>query len=189
MVKQLHFYLITAVVMTVTHSILAQNSEKVYKTDHGYISFFSETPIENIDAKSYSMISAINPNTKNITAVMMINSFKFKNSLMESHFNERYMESEKYPKLWFSGVINENIDLTKPGIYMVTVTGKLTIHGVEQTRTIRGTITVDKLLKLSLNSEFDVKLVDHNIEVPKLVFHKIGEVINVKINSDYKMIN
>jgi polyisoprenoid-binding protein YceI len=72
---------------------------------------------------------------------------------------------------------------------MVTVTGKLTIHGVEQTRTIRGTITVDKLLKLSLNSEFDVKLVDHNIEVPKLVFHKIGEVINVKINSDYKMIN
>jgi len=143
--------------------------------------------MENIDAHSKSMVSAINPATKQVAAVIMVNTFQFKNSLMQEHFNEKYLETEKYPKATFSGFINENVDLMKPGTYNVTVTGKLTIHGVEQNRTIKGVIIVDNALKLTLTSEFDVKLVDHKIEIPKLVFQKIAETIAVKISADYHL--
>jgi polyisoprenoid-binding protein YceI len=171
----------------ITLQLFAQTTGKIYKTTAGSISFYSETPMENIDAHTKSMVSAINPANKQVAAVIMVNTFQFKNSLMQEHFNEKYLETEKYPKATFSGVINENIDLMKPGTYNVTVTGKLTIHGVEQNRTIKGVITIDNSLKLNLTSDFDVKLVDHKIEVPKLVFKKIAETIAVKLSGEYHL--
>jgi polyisoprenoid-binding protein YceI len=164
---------------------LFSSLHQIYKTSTGQISFFSATPIENIEAKSTTMISAIDPSNRNIACLVMMTSFAFKNGLMQEHFNEKYVESDVYPKATFSGVINEAIDLTKPGTYAVTATGKLTIHGVEKPRTINGTITVDTSHKLTLDSSFDVKLADHKIEIPEIVFNKIAEVINVKIHSVY----
>ena len=161
--------------------------QPIYKTSAGQISFFSETPMENIEASSSTMISAINPSNKNIACVVLLTSFKFKNGLMQEHFNEKYVESDKYPKATYSGIINETIDYTKPGTYPVTSTGTLTIHGVTQPRTINGTITIDATKKVNLTSTFDVKLVDHKIEVPQIVFNKIAEVIKVKLNTNYTL--
>src|SRR6478736_3366200 len=158
-----------------------------FKTDKGEISFFSETPVENIDAKSSKMYSVIDPSTRKLACIVSISTFEFDNSLMKEHFNEKYLESEKYPKASFSGVINESIDFAKAGVYKVSVTGKLKIHGVEQDRTINGIITIENDKKLSLQSEFHVKLVDHKIEVPTLVFEKIAEVIKVKVSAKYQL--
>ena len=163
----------------------SQSAAKVFKTSTGKISFFSTTPVEDIDATSNQMSSIIDPVKRQIACIIPITSFKFKNSLMQEHFNENYLESEKYPKATFSGTINEAVDLTKPGVYTVTVTGKLVVHGVEQTRTINGTITVDATLKLSMKSEFLIKLTDHKITVPEIVFNKIAENISVTVNADY----
>jgi polyisoprenoid-binding protein YceI len=101
---------------------------------------------------------------------------------MEEHFNEKYMESEKYPNSIFSGKINETIDYTKDGSYDVTVTGKLNIHGVEQLRTFKGKVMV-KDQSIQLISDFKVKLADHNIDIPKLVVAKIAEVIDVHVDT------
>lgn len=185
MVKQIIYILLVSCLILARIETQAQN--KIYKTSTGKISFYSETPIENIDAHSTAMSSAINPANREAAALVMINSFKFKNSLMQEHFNEKYMESDKYPKATFSGVINENVDLMKPGNYNVTVTGKLTIHGVEQNRTINAKITVSESLQLHLKADFNVKLEDHKIKVPEIVFHKIAEVIAVKIDADYTL--
>jgi polyisoprenoid-binding protein YceI len=185
MVKLLLTVLILSASMLSTIEVLAQS--KVYKTANGKISFYSETPVENIDAHSSAMTSAINPVDRNAAALVTITSFKFKNALMQEHFNEKYMESDKYPKATFSGIINEEVDLMQAGTYNVTVTGKLTIHGVEQNRTIQATITVKESHQLHLKAEFDVKLVDHNIKIPEIVFHKIAEVIAVKIDAEYTL--
>jgi hypothetical protein len=187
MVKNLNYLILLWITFYFNNYATAQTPSKIYKTNKGNVSFFSETPMENIDAYSTSMISAINPVNKNVAAVVIINSFKFKNSLMQEHFNEKYLESDKYPKATFSGIINENIDLTKPGTYKVSVSGKLIIHGIEQSRTINGVIIIDESMKLNLQSAFEVKLVDHKIEVPRIVFHKIAETISVKINADYNL--
>jgi polyisoprenoid-binding protein YceI len=92
------------------------------------------------------------------------------------------MESEKYPLSQFRGTVQENIDLKVNGEYKVTVKGKLTIHGVEQERTISGTITVSEG-KLELTSNFKVKNADHKIEIPKLVVAKIAEELDVQVKA------
>ncbi len=158
----------------------------VYKTSLGKVSFFSETPTMNIEASSQVLNSIISADNNTLAFTVQNTSFKFKNSFMEEHFNEKYMESDKFPRSTFSGKINEQVDLKKDGVYKVTATGKLNIHGVEQPRTISGDLTISKG-KLHLNSVFQVKLVDHKIEVPTLVFEKIAEDIKVTVDSDFTL--
>jgi polyisoprenoid-binding protein YceI len=158
--------------------------QNLYSSTGGKITFFSKAPLENIQATATQLTSKINPANRMVAFVVFISSFDFENKLMQEHFNEKYMESDKFPKATFQGTINEKVDLTKPGSYPVTATGTLTIHGVAQTRTIPGTLTVTGN-KATLTSDFQVKLVDHKITVPELVFKNIAEVIDVKITVDY----
>lgn len=154
---------------------------QVYSTSSGVISFFSSTPVEDIQAKSDKVLAVMN--AKREVAFSISNtSFQFPNKLMQEHFNEKYMESEKYPTSTFKGKINEDIDLTKDGEHKVTVTGKLNIHGVELERTIPGTIIIKDGV-IQLISDFKVKVTDHKIEIPKLVVAKIAEEIAVKVDA------
>ncbi|MBL4577836.1 MAG: YceI family protein [Flavobacteriales bacterium] len=104
---------------------------------------------------------------------------------MREHFNENYLETEKYPKASFNGNINEDVDLSKDGTYEVTVTGKLLIHGVEKQRTMTGTI-IREGDDISLKGQFQVTLSDHSIRIPKVVIANIAEVIDVKVSARYK---
>ena len=97
---------------------------------------------------------------------------------MQEHFNENYMESERYPYATFKGTINENIDFNKPGIYEVSASGVLNVHGVNQKRTLKGKLQIADS-GLTVNTQFDVLLADHKIKVPRLVFNKIAEKIAV----------
>ena len=161
---------------------VTESNGQVYKNTNASISFYSHTPVLDIEADSKDGNSIIDI-TKNQLAFSVKNSsFRFKNSLMEEHFNEKYIESEKYPTSSFSGTINEKINFAVQGEYRVTATGKLSIHGVQQLRTISGIVLVQKG-KILIKSEFLVKTADHKIEVPQLVFEKIAEEIKVTVNS------
>jgi polyisoprenoid-binding protein YceI len=152
---------------------------QMYATQAGETSFFSETPVENISAVNKTVGAIINTTTNEVAVSMKMAGFDFPNKLMQEHFNENYMESEKYPVGTFKGKIIEPIDFTKNGTYDVTAKGQLTIHGVTLPRDLKGKLTIENQ-KISLISNFDIKLVDHKIDIPKLVFAKIAEVISVK---------
>jgi polyisoprenoid-binding protein YceI len=154
---------------------------QLFSTTAGKVSFFSKTPLENIEAESKTVLSVMNVTTKEIAIMITNTSFSFPNKLMEEHFNEKYVESEKFPKSSFKGKINEAVDLSKDGEYKVTVTGKLNIHGVEKDRTIPGTIIVKDGL-IQMLSNFKVKNVDHKIEIPTVVTAKISEEIDVMVD-------
>ena len=117
--------------------------------------------------------------------VIPVVSFKFEKPLMEEHFNENYLETEKFPTAKFSGTINEELDYTKNGTYDASVTGKLTIHGVEQERSINGTITV-KDSQLIFEGKFQIKLEDHDIDIPSIVVKNIAEVVDVTATLVYE---
>lgn len=155
---------------------------QLYSTLAGNVSFFSVTPVENIEGRSQKALAVMSTEKREMAFSIPNTSFQFRNKLMEEHFNEKYMESEKYPNSTFKGKINESVDLTKDGDYPVTVTGKLNVHGVEKERTIGGNIIV-KEGKLNLKSEFKVLLKDHNIEIPNLVMAKIAEEISVTVDA------
>jgi hypothetical protein len=165
-------------------SIVNQAGPMLYVCKNANISIYSEAPIENIEAKSDKGTSVYNPATGDLAFSLPINSLKFPKSLMQEHFNENYMESEKYPQATFKGKVQQAIDASKDGSYAVTATGVLTVHGVAQNRSITGTIAVQKGV-ITLTSEFMVKCVDHQITIPKIVFHNIAESIRINVSAKY----
>jgi polyisoprenoid-binding protein YceI len=145
---------------------------------------YSEAPLENIEATSVKGSSVLNISNGEIQFIIPISSFQFKKSLMQEHFNENYMESDKYPAARFKGKINQDIDINKDGDYQVTATGELEVHGVKKQRTINGSIHVDNK-KISINSKFEVLCKDHNIKIPQLVFQNIAENIQLTVTGTY----
>ena len=159
--------------------ISSKSFGQLYSTQSGETNFFSETLVENISAVNKTVGAILNTSTNEVAVSMKMSAFNFPNKLMQEHFNENYMESEKFPTGVFKGKIVETIDYTKNATYDITAKGQLTLHGVTQARDLKGKLTVDNQ-KIGLTCNFDVKLVDHKIDVPKLVFAKIAEVIAVK---------
>ncbi len=162
-----------------------QAGQDIYVCKNADISLYSKAPIEDIEARSAKGTSVYNVTTGELAFNLPIRSFVFPKSLMQEHFNENYMESDKFPTASFKGKIQEHIDVTKDGSYPVNVSGVLTVHGVSQTRTITGTITVQKGA-VSMSSEFMVKCADHHITIPTIVFHNIAESIRIQVSAMYE---
>lgn len=162
--------------------------QDVYTCKNAKISIYSSAPIEDIEANSSEGVSVFNAATGELAFSVPIRSFHFEKALMEEHFNENYMESDKFPKASFKGKIQEHPDLTKDGTYPVTVTGDFQVHGVSQNRTIKGELKVSGGT-VSMSSEFMVKCADHHIDIPKIVFHNIAESIRVRVSATYAALN
>lgn len=154
---------------------------QIYLSNNGKVSFYSKAPLEDIEAHSQQMGGVVKADTREVAFSMPIKSFKFRKSLMQKHFNEKFMESDKYPKATFTGKLVDNTNLSQPGTYNVSVQGKLTIHGVTKDRTIKGTVVSDGNI-LQLTSDFKVRVADHQIKIPRLVFENIAEVVDVKLD-------
>ncbi len=174
--------LILTIAAIALFSIANSSAQTLYKATNATVSFFSKTPIEDIDGKSETATTLVNIETKDIAFMIQNNSFKFPNKLMQEHFNEKYMESEKYPASSFRGNIQEDINLKAIGTYKVNVKGKLNIHGIIQERIITGTIIVNEG-SIVLESDFKVKNSDHKIEIPSLVVTKIADELDVNVKA------
>lgn len=176
-------YLLAVVILTMpamlcaTGEVFGQNT--LYSTTSGNTRFSSETPLENIKAENKKSQAILNTATGELAIRMNMRDFVFPNKLMQEHFNENYMESEKYPTGTFSGKMDKVIDYTKDGEYDASATGKFTVHGVTKNRTISGKMKIEGG-KISINSDFQVPLSDHKIDVPEIVFVKIAQKIDVK---------
>lgn len=158
--------------------VQAQN----FASQNSKISFYSSTPIEDIRAASTKANAVFVAKTKEIAFQIPIKSFEFERKLMQTHFNENFMESDKYPFAKFKGVVEPTIDITKDGIYNAIAKGTLSVHGVDKPRTISGKLSV-KNGNITIESTFDVACADHNIKIPTVVFTKVAEVIQVKVNA------
>jgi hypothetical protein len=156
---------------------------QVYAFNNGKVHFKSEAPLELIQAESDQLKGLIDFEQQTFAFTIAINTFQgFNSALQRLHFNENYMESERFPRAAFSGKLIERIDLAKEGEYRIRAKGKLSVHGVEQERIIPATVVV-KSQKIIINAGFVVLLADHNIAIPKVVQHKIAESIFVEIQA------
>lgn len=162
-------------------------TQTIYMTRNGQVSFFSKTSMENIDAINNEVNSMINAGTGDIVFSLLIKSFRFERALMEEHFNENYMESDKFPKSTFQGKITnlEKIDFTKDGTYPVIVAGDLTLHGIKKTIQVPGSLLIAKE-KLTVSSTFTITLSDYEVTIPALVADKISKTLDIRVNCAYK---
>lgn len=158
-----------------------------YFTRTGHIWFFSEAPLENIEAHNKSVSSFISFDTGELVFSVPMRNFEFRKSLMQEHFNENYLESEKYPRGTFKGKITniQTIDFRKDGLYPAKVTGELTIHGVTRTVSADGTLEV-KGGRVGAKSTFTITPEEYNIEIPLLVRQHVAKVIQINVDLQYE---
>ena len=103
--------------------------------------------------------------------------------MQQKHFNENYLESDKYPQATFEGKIIEDVDLHRDGFYSIRAKGDLSIHGVVQERIIKCNLTIKNGM-VNVKSNFIVLLADHNIAIPKVVNEKLASEIKVEVKTD-----
>jgi len=165
---------------------LGANAQNKFITKTGYAKFFSEAPLENIEAINNKLQSIIDMQKQDVVINVPITAFQFEKSLMQEHFNENYLESEKFPTAEFRGYYTSKapIDLKKSGTYDVVVKGKMTIHGVIRDLNTRGKITV-KGNAIDAETVFMIKLADYDIDIPTIVFKNIAEIVAVTVKLHY----
>jgi YceI-like domain len=178
-VKLILFVAMTAVALA--------NAQGKYFTKTGTISFKAGTSLEDIDAINKSVTSIFDTATGQIEFAVLIKGFEFKRGLMQEHFNENYMESEKLPKSTFKGkfVDVSKISFSKDGSYSTTVKGTLEIHGVKKEVEVPGTIKVANGV-ISSTADFTVLVADYDIKIPGAVKDKISPTVNIHIECAYK---
>jgi hypothetical protein len=159
-------------------------SQELYLAHDGIASFISNAPLEVIKAASDQVEGAINFTDLTFAFTIDNNTFKgFNSDLQEEHFYENYMEVQDYPASTFQGKIIGDVDIKSSEEQVVRAKGILKIHGVEQERIIKGTIKIDGE-KLIVRAEFTVPLEDHNIKIPRIVYQKIAEIIDVSVYAE-----
>ena len=155
-----------------------------YISEKTFISFYSHAAIEDIKAENTKASSVFDAATGNIAFSVPIKDFEFAKTLMQEHFNEKYLETEKFPKSTFEGKI-VGFDASKKGPQSVKAQGKIILHGVTRNLDIPGTLEVQGN-RIRMKSVFVAKLVDYNIMRPEIMFQKIAEQVDVTVDFTFK---
>ncbi|MCY7422772.1 MAG: YceI family protein [Chitinophagaceae bacterium] len=159
---------------------------QLFSTRSASVSFYSSTPLEDIKAKSSDVESKLLSTTGQLTFMLLVKSFRFDNEMMEEHFNESYLESDKFPKADFKGAVNNisSVNFNRDGVYPTTVQGNLTIHGITKAVTTNGTIVI-KNGKPTAKCTFPIKVRDYNIS-GKIIGKELAESIAITVDCRYE---
>jgi hypothetical protein len=154
-------------------------------TTNGIIVFEASIPLfEPVEAKNETVNCILNTKKGTISFMTFINQFSFKRELMEEHFNKNYLESGRYPKATFKGII-EKFDVKDLGLSYTNyyIKGKMTIHG--KSKNIRVAAKIKKTKKgIQLKSNFSLNTDDFKVEIPFIVMSKISKKVTVAVYSN-----
>lgn len=163
------------------------NAQDKYFTRSGKVSFHSKTDMENIEAVNTKGTSVMDTKTGQVEFAVLMKAFEFEKELMMEHFNENYVESDKYPKATFKGTIADisSVNFQKDGTYPVKLKGQLTLHGVTNDITPEGTIEI-KGGKPTGKTSITVLLADYKIVIPNVVKDNISKSVKIDIIAAYE---
>ncbi|GAB2961218.1 hypothetical protein GCM10027048_31610 [Hymenobacter coalescens] len=157
-------------------------AQQRYSTRSATIDFFSHAPLEDITARNSQVAASVDLASRQLAFVAAMQDFVFANGLMQTHFNTKYVESDKYPRATFSGRIQQlpAEGLPASGAVSVVVEGDLTIHGVKRRVQVPGTLEMlDR--QLVAKARFEVAPADYHIGIPALVREHIAKTVTVAV--------
>lgn len=156
---------------------------QLYTTRTGLIGFYSKTALEDIKADNKQVYAVIDAGKKNLAFSLLMKGFLFERALQQEHFNENYVESDKYPKAGFSGMYSGEVNIQKDGSYPVNVKGNLTIHGVTKSIETPAMLEI-RSGRLIGTSKFNISPEDYAITIPSIVRDKIAKQVTISIQID-----
>jgi hypothetical protein len=163
------------------------NTQEKFLTKSGKITFFSEATMENIEAENNQVLSIVDSKDGGMAIAILMKSFLFEKALMQEHFNENYVESDKYPKATFKGKIEDFVTAyNSTSKIEVKVKGTLTIHGKSKEVTIPATfLKTDNTVEMI--GEFYVTLSDFDVKIPAVVAKNIAKKIKVSFDFNHSV--
>jgi len=167
--------------------LVGQVSAQKFMTKNGFVKFYSETPMETIEAENKQVNSAYDHSNGVFVFKVLMKSFEFEKALMQEHFNENYVESDSYPVATFKGKIvnNSDIDLSKDGKVEVQVKGIMKMHGVTKEIETQGIMEIHGD-NVHATAKFNIKPSDFDIKIPGAVVKNIAEAMEVTVDVDLK---
>ncbi|MFK8061244.1 MAG: YceI family protein [Polaribacter sp.] len=160
------------------------NSQDRFLTKNGAITFFSSAPMEDIKADNNQVLSIVDASNGKMAISILMKSFMFDKALMQEHFNENYVESDKYPKATFKGQIL-NFDTMSATATKAEVKGTITMHGKSKEIIIPATITRTEEA-IVMEGEFYLNVADFDIKIPAVVAKNIAKKIKVSFKFNQK---
>jgi polyisoprenoid-binding protein YceI len=172
-----------AIIIILALMTIQSASAQRFITKTGHIRFYSDAPLEKIEANNRQVNSALDAGTGDFVFRVLMKSFEFEKALMQEHFNENYVESDKFPNATLLGKITniKEVNPEKNGIYPVNIEGKLTIHGVTKTIKETGTFEV-KQGKIIGKSKFNILLSDYKVDIPGAVVKNISKTVEITVD-------
>lgn len=157
---------------------------QMFTNKNAHVWFYSDASLEKIEAHNKQVSAVINSTNGEVAFKVIMKSFEFEKALMQEHFNENYVESDKYPNATFKGKITniEAVDFKKDGKYNTNIEGDLTIHGVTKKIKESGNIEI-KGETAHVKCTYYINLKDYNIELPSAVFNKVSEKIQINVDA------
>lgn len=162
------------------------NAQKIF-TKTANVSFNASSPLEPIEGTTRTASTVIDLTNGNMEFAVLVKSFLFPQALMQEHFNENYMESNKFPKATFKGKIEnlKDINFTKDGTYKAKVSGNLEMHGITKPVSTTADFVI-KGGKIKATSNFSVTIADYGIAIPSAVKDKIAKTAKISIVAEYQ---
>lgn len=177
MKKSLFIFLLGVCVTNLAHA-------QKFFTKTGRIDFnatASSSP-KNILAVNRTVTCVLDAANGNMQFAVLIKGFIFELALMQEHFNENYLESDKFPKAEFKGAVVNNaaVNYFKDGAYVVTVKGKLTMHGQTKDVEAPGKLVVQGGT-INATASFALLLADYGVSIPGVVADKVNKTAKIEV--------
>ena len=165
------------IILLISTASIGQNK---FFTRTGELNFEASVPsFEEVAAKNNSVTVILNTENGEIAALALVTAFRFKNALMEEHFNENYAESDKFPKATFKGKLLDFSFEKLSDVNNLFIEGELEFHGViKQFAKIPVRLEYKKG-KLILSGNFSARASEFNIKIPKIVQSKVSDIIEI----------
>jgi hypothetical protein len=161
---------------------IAVNAQAKLYSKEAKISFFSKTAMENVEAQNKRALCVWDTATGQLEFSVLIKGFEFDRALMQEHFNENYMESDRFPKAAFKGelILKDKQSLLTDNNFKAQANGILTIHGVSKQVAVPVNISVKNGV-IGSSAEFSVRPPDYKISIPAIVADKINKEIRISV--------
>lgn len=158
-------------------------AQKNFSTSTAVVRFIAVDDTD-IDATNKKAVSRLQANG-DMSFIMLMKDFTFDMDKMQEHFNEEYVESDKFPRAFFNGKITNfsSVNFKKDGTYPITVTGNMQVHGVNKTMQTNGVIEI-KGGKPVAYAKFTVTLKDFGIG--GVLIKMVADKINVEVTAAYQ---
>lgn len=170
----------TIIILLLCFSFFINSYAQLYITRTGFVSFYSKTTLEDIHAQNQQLLAVINIEKKELAFMVLLKGFEFKKELMQTHFNENYVESDKYPKASFNGTYTGEVDMKNGAVSRIKAKGMFMLHGITKQIEIPATLQFSSGI-LTGNTVFNINPEDYNITIPLLVRNKIAKEVEVEV--------